>query len=77
MNNQLIIVDCEISPLPLRLGDPLPRVSVTFDDGTEAVLFEYYPDEVTFSENEFIGLTADEARGLFGRKDRQYLRGTT
>lgn len=72
-----IIVSCEISPLPVGLGDPLPRVSVTFNDGSNAVLFEYFPDEVSFATEEFIGLTEIEARQLFGRKDRAYLKGST
>ena len=69
-----VIVKCEISPRPLRLGDPLPEVSVTFDDGTEEVLFRFYPDEIDFTPSEFLGLTADEARQLYGHKDRQYLK---
>lgn len=76
MMEERIIVDCEISPLPVNLGDPLPRVSVTFDDESDAVLFEYYPDEVSFTPEEFIGLTETQARELFGRKDRAYLKGT-
>ena len=40
------------------------------------LFFEYYPDEVSFAAEEFIGLTEDEARQLFGRKDRAYLKGT-
>ena len=75
MKKKPVIVSCEISPLPVVLGDPLPRVSATFDDGTKAVLFEYYPDEVSFKADEFVGLTEDEARQLFGRKDRAYLKG--
>lgn len=74
MSDKRIIVDCEISPMPLKLGDPLPRVSVTFNDGAKAVLFEFYPDEIAFKENEFIGLTDSEARQLYGRKDREYLK---
>ena len=36
-------------------------------------LFTYYPDEISFSNQEFIGLTAEEARNLKFSKDKAYL----
>ncbi|WP_425952957.1 hypothetical protein [Ralstonia pseudosolanacearum] len=68
------IVKATISPLPTEIGDPMPVVSVEFDDGTTKKLFSYYPDEVSFTEAEFIGLTERQAVGLKGRKDLAFLR---
>lgn len=51
----------------------MPRVIATFEDGTTKELFEYYPDEISFTEKEFIGLTEDEARHLKFVKDKNYL----
>lgn len=70
---QPVIVECVITPIPERVGDPLPEVQASFDDGSSEVLFRFYPDEVHFDSKEFIGLTADEARKLYGRKYRIHL----
>ena len=43
-------------------------------DGTEITLFCYYPDEISFSVSEVVGLTKSEAGQLFVRKDSGYLR---
>jgi hypothetical protein len=53
--------------------DPMPEVIVTFEDGSTKTLFSFYPDEVSFHESEFVGLTEQEARGLFHKKDVAYL----
>jgi len=34
------------------------QVKVQFNNGEEKTLFEFYPDEISFSENEFIGLNS-------------------
>jgi hypothetical protein len=58
------------------MTDPMPEVTVVFDDGEESVkLFSYYPDEINFSAGEFIGLTEREARQLRHKKDLAYLQG--
>ena len=44
-------------------------------DGQAEFAFRYFSDELSFTEQEFVGLTLDEARALHGRKDREYLRG--
>lgn len=67
------IVSCKITAMPKGWLDPVPKVIVTFEDGTTKELFEYYPDEISFTESEFIGLTEDEARHLKFKKDKQYL----
>ena len=68
-----IIVKCTIGPypqhLPLRVNDKLPSVKVVLDNGEEHTLFEFYPDEISFTESEFIGLTLDFARRLKYEKD--------
>lgn len=52
------------------------RISVIgiFDDGSEKELFRYYPDELSFRENELVGLTEEQANELYHRKDKAYLR---
>ena len=49
-------------------------VFVNVDKGEEQVLFTFYHDEIDFRSDEFIGLTLEEAKGLKGKKDRDYLR---
>jgi hypothetical protein len=67
------IVNARITDLPKRLGDPLPEIWITLSDGSEKMLFRYYPDEISFSEAELVGLTEDEARLLKFGRDRAYL----
>ncbi len=61
-------------PMPLGMFDPMPEIIATFEDGSIRTLFSFYPDEVSFLEREFIGLTEEEAHSLFQRKDTTYLR---
>ena len=61
-------------PMPQGMFDPMPEVIATFEDGTSKSLFAFYPDEVSFRESEFVGLTEEEAHSLFQRKDTSYLR---
>ena len=67
------ITECYITPMPESLFDPMPEVHVTYEDGSKEMLFRYYPDEISFNEKEFIGLTANQARELFHKKDKAYL----
>lgn len=71
-----IIAACKIGPYPKSFADffNMPKVAVTYDDGTEETLFTFYPDELSFSEREFIGKTRTEAMALRHRKDVAYLR---
>src|SRR5207248_9092771 len=57
-----LVVSARITALPRKLGDPLPEVWVTRQDGTETKVFDFYPDELTFAANDFVGLTLDECR---------------
>lgn len=46
-------------------GKTMNIISVIYDDGsTDERLNWYYPDEIYFTEKEFIGLTEKEARDL-------------
>jgi hypothetical protein len=74
MQTTLKIVTARITPLPKKLFDPMPEVHVTLEDGSEQMLFSYYPDEISFHANEFVGLTVDQAKQLKVKKDVAYLR---
>jgi hypothetical protein len=69
------IVSATISPIPVEVWDPLPEVTATFTDGTVRRLFSYFPDEISFLPQEFVGMTEDEARALKSKKDSIYLKG--
>ena len=56
-----------------EMFDPMPEVIATFEDGSKT-LFKFYPDEISFRESEFVGLTEEEAHSLFQQKDTAYLR---
>ncbi len=51
----------------------LPEVWVSLENGQEHYLFEYYPDEINFAPEEFVGLTLVEARNLKQRKSQEFL----
>lgn len=52
----------------------MAKVMVVYDGSeTEDRLFEYFDDELTFKSDEFVGLTEQEARDLYRRKDIAYL----
>ncbi len=61
--------------MPDSFFDEMPTVMVVYEGETEEkFLFDYYPDEISFEAEEFIGLTQDEAKQLKGKKDREWLR---
>jgi hypothetical protein len=72
-----VIVKCTIGPYPRPMPegmlDSMPSVKVQFNNGEEKVLFEFYPDEIFFSESEFIGLTEESAHRLRFKKDVKYI----
>jgi hypothetical protein len=68
------IISARITDMPKSMFDPMPQVHVTTEDGTEHKLFSYYPDELSFRPQEFIGLTIAEAHQLRHKKDVAYLR---
>jgi len=67
------IISARITEQPKSLFDPMPKVFVTMEDGVEEFLFEYYPDEISFSPQEFKGLTLADAKYLKIIKDKNYL----
>lgn len=68
------IISARITAMPRSFTDPMPQVFVTTADGNEQLLFEYYPDEISFTTSEFVGLSVTDARDLKRRKDVAYLR---
>jgi hypothetical protein len=66
------ITAARIAGLPQQMFGPLPEIFATVD-GTEVRLFDYYSDELSFTPDEFIGLTVAEGRALKQRKDKDYL----
>jgi len=50
------------------------EVHVTYDDGSSEMIFRYYPDEISFTESELIGLTRDAAQTLHEQRDKDYIR---
>lgn len=73
MQSELKIVSARISKMPKTFFEPLPIVCVTLENSVEELLFEYYPDEISFTEMEFIGLTIPQAHELKRQKDVAYL----
>jgi hypothetical protein len=61
-------------PMPQGMFDPMPEVIATFEDGSTKTLFSFFPDEVSFRESEFVGLTEEEAHSLYQQRDTAYLR---
>jgi hypothetical protein len=71
----LTIKTASISAMPQTIFEPMPVVNVVMSNGDNQRLFSYYPDEISFSESEFIGLTVAEAMSLRSRKDVAYIQG--
>ena len=55
-------------------GELRIQVIGIFEDGSEKPLFSYYPDELSFRKNELVGLTEEQAKELYHKKDIAYLR---
>lgn len=73
MKNSPKIIAVKIGPFPMHVFDPMPRVHALFENGEDEILFEYYLDEISFTEKEFIGLTKEQALNLKNKKDIGYL----
>lgn len=67
MKNRIIL--CEITTLGF-----INEVDVMYDNGLIETVLRYYPDELSFTERDFLGLTKDEAMELYRRMDIAYLR---
>lgn len=68
------ITHARITAMPKSMFDPMPIVMVQVDGATEVELFDYYPDELSFTAAEFIGLTLEQGHRLKYNKDVAYLR---
>ena len=56
------IISAEITAMPKDFFDfTMPKVIATFDDGSVEELFSYYPDEISFTPQEFKGSPAGAA----------------
>jgi hypothetical protein len=75
--NDPVIIKCSIGPYPRPMSqgmfDSMPQVKVKFNNGEEKAIFEFYPDEISFEESEFIGLTEESAIRLKFEKDKRYI----
>ena len=49
-------------------------VNVTYEGGATEPLFGFYTDELSFTEQEFVGKTRDQALRLHFDRDLAYLR---
>lgn len=67
------IVACRITPHDMFT---MPRVMVKFDlAAEEEELFNFFADEISFTEEEFIGLTRAEALNLYAERDKAFITG--
>jgi len=69
----MVITSARITAMPKDFFDPMPQVHATLENGKEEFLFEYYPDEISFSASEFVGLTIEQAKHLKFQKDKKFL----
>ena len=77
--NKPTITSVEFQKVPLGIGNAHHinvNVQTTDKNDTDEkeTIFSYYPDELSFSEAELIGLTIDEASQLRTKKDIAYLK---
>ena len=68
-----VIVFARITEMPMSFSDPMPKVMViTEGNEEEHFLFTFYPDEISFSPEEFLGLSLEQGRALKFSKDVAY-----
>jgi hypothetical protein len=67
------IISARITAMPKSVFDSPPEIFATFEDGVELKLFSFYPDEIQFTAEELIGLTAKEVAALHHKRDVAYL----
>jgi len=49
------------------------KVTVLTRRGEEKILFSFFADEISFTEDELVGITCSEAHSLFNKKDIAYI----
>mgnify|MGYP000854130273 CR=1 FL=1 len=62
---------------PKNIPDPhwgRNKVIVTLEDGSEQLAFSYFADELSFSPDQFLNKTLEEARRMHHQADVAYLR---
>ncbi|WP_039994417.1 hypothetical protein [Gordonia otitidis] len=73
-----IIVSATVGAFPKDLVDvAMPNVTVTYSDGNTEMLFTFYPDEISFTADEFVGLTRQQALSMRRHRDTEYLQTPT
>jgi len=63
------ITSVKLSNHPFGYSEAVAAMS----DGGSVELFTYYRDEISFSEQEFAGLTVEQARAKRHQRDVEYL----
>jgi hypothetical protein len=66
-----VIIMATITP-PAGWGD-MAKVMAKMSDGTEVEVFKYFANELSFTAQEFTGLTLDEACERKYQRDLAYL----
>lgn len=67
------IIAARITEMPKKMLDPMPAVMVKLDgEPEEKTLFHFFPDEISFRAEEFIGLTENKALRLRYERDEAY-----
>jgi hypothetical protein len=59
--------------MPEGMFDSMPEVKVQLSNGERMSLFTFYPDEISFTESEMIGLSVDQAKRRKFEKDVRFL----
>ncbi len=72
--NEPTITTANITAMPKTIFDDMPKIIATFSNGEVKTLFSFYPDEISFTASEFIGLTERQAVNLKYKKDLHYIR---
>ena len=68
------ITHVELKQIPIFGNMHSIDVIVKTNDSEKPIkLFSYFPDEISFTQNELIGLTIPEAHSLRTKKDIAYL----
>jgi predicted Zn-dependent protease len=74
VTNSIIYMDNAVITDVTFTGEGHVGVLVKLSDGSGREIFRYYSDELSFTRSELVGLTVQQAKDLFRRKDIAYLR---
>ena len=70
---QPVITSCDVGKMPKSWFDAMPEITVVLSNGASASLGTYYPDEIKFVADTFIGKTLDAAKEIIRKRDVAYL----